>query len=619
MAFGIDTFIFHLDMIQDSDSSWNDFKQWSLGILIEGNVEGGDPVFAGRNFLGGSFIWGRSEATNSSSELQGQLAATDPSPAHPENLKLRVPLIAPIQAPQPDRQKVTNERGRLYGAIDAQVLCRKLFWSIYSGEFAVNNAEGWVQVWLAVDPESSFSLDYWAGWADKVYNFAVSVPYGSLHPTRILQPFVPCILCHYQADATKKFKRDPGVSVVLNNVEAKYPRLHTHCHAFWADTVELDDAPTAPTPKIDWTRFDIDERPLIWRFAKDLKNADGSNINTMFGVDVAKDPKDPPASKLKGTDYMLVAQKWQPNASDIINIGFSITDEMTAARVRCVQSTPLPEMPDNRPPKNEQEGVAHFRVRGGQTQQVGRYIRIRAVDSMSRAEAERLSNAGIEIFTVWESGNVLAHAEPKVIGYFNPAFHAGTEDGNAAFAYCGDILRQPPQTPIFFCVDFDAPANDELDLPSHDAAKRARTLRTQQWILNYFNLVRTARDRYAQQNPDRFYLIGVYAGGEVLRWLYKMGAADCFWQAVSFAGTGSQPPRWPWYHANRWQYQFTETPNHPLPVRWDCVGGADPDADWGDGGSWILTDPLAQRLEAVERAEALQFWGNLLDAIIKGQ
>jgi len=110
-------------------------------------------------------------------------------------------------------------------------------------------------------------------------------------------------------------------------------------------------------------------------------------------------------------------------------------------------------------------------------------------------------------------------------------------------------------------------------------------------------------------------LIGVYAGGEVLRWLYRMGAADFFWQAVSFGGTGSQPPRWPWYHANRWQYQFTGD-GHPLPERWDCFGGLDPDADWGDGGAWILTDPLAQRLEALERDEAIKFlrlWGNLLN------
>jgi hypothetical protein len=610
MPFGIDTFIFHLDIIPDS--SWNEFKLWNGGHFIAagpaGSVDGGDPVFAGRNFLGGDFQWGHSEATDSSTELQGHQGATEPSPSHPENLKLRVPLVAPMQAPETvPRQTATGARGLLYGAIDAVVLCRKIFWSIYRGEFEVG-AQGFVQVWLAVDPDHPLSIDYWAGWADQVASFYVFVPYGSLHPVSIWQPFMPCIRCKYTSEAGGRFKRDVAVTNVLDNVQAQYPALNTKCFALWADTVDPLEEATGPNPKLDWTKFDKKEVPILWRFSNNLKKADGSDLNEMFSVDGVKEPTDQPPTKLKATNFMLTTKKWQPNAKSIINIGFSITDGMTDARVRCTDRTPLPQMADN---------AGAFTVRGGRTQQIGRYIRIRPVDSMSLDEAQRLSAAGFEIFTVWESGNVLANAQPKVDRYFDPAFHAGTEDGNAAFAYCGDELSQPPQTPIFFCVDYDAPRDVELDQRMGTAAQRAHTEQIKTWVLNYFSLVKFARDQYAQQNPDRFYLIGAYAGGEVLRWLYKDGTVNCFWQAVSFAGTGSQPPRWPWYHANRWQYQFTGD-GHDLPTPWNCVGGIDPDADWGDGGSWILTDPLPQRLTALELGEKLAQkiigqWGNLLD------
>ena len=43
----------------------------------------------------------------------------------------------------------------------------------------------------------------------------------------------------------------------------------------------------------------------------------------------------------------------------------------------------------------------------------------------------------------------------KAIFYFNPGADAGTLDGRDAFNYCGNVLKQPPQTPVFFAIDFD--------------------------------------------------------------------------------------------------------------------------------------------------------------------
>jgi hypothetical protein len=156
-------------------------------------------------------------------------------------------------------------------------------------------------------------------------------------------------------------------------------------------------------------------------------------------------------------------------------------------------------------------------------------------------------------------------------------------------------------TPVFFTVDFDA--GDPHISNGKD------------WIIDYFARVRTEREVYARENPGRYYLIGVYGGGQVLRWCYESGWVDSFWQTMSPGFTGSEPAKnfWPWYHANRWQYQGTADAAHPLPIAWNCIAGIDPDADWGDGGDWSYADASARDLLALEQQEATDI---LLDYFI---
>src|SRR5918911_324473 len=177
MAFGIDTFRVHIDQVLAAP--WDAFRTWNGAELDGGTLTGGDPVFAGRNFLGGDFIWGHAEATNASSEPDGPafpLPAGDPSPEHPGNLKLRVPLIAPVQAPQPAQaprlanQALAGDEGVLNGQIDGDALCRRLSAAIAAQELSIQ-ASGLVDVWLAVDPDSAFTIEYWSGWADTVNTF----------------------------------------------------------------------------------------------------------------------------------------------------------------------------------------------------------------------------------------------------------------------------------------------------------------------------------------------------------------------------------------------------------------------------------------------------------------
>jgi hypothetical protein len=198
----------------------------------------------------------------------------------------------------------------------------------------------------------------------------------------------------------------------------------------------------------------------------------------------------------------------------------------------------------------------------------------------------------------------------------NPATHddAGTLDGTEAFHYCGDILKQPPQTPIYFCIDFDPfdvpdpHGNPAWGGPGPQPAKWTRNWPAlpavnvrKQWIKTYYENIKIARDAYAQAT-GRYYLIGAYAPGLALELLYGQGIVSHFWQADSTGRNGSKPPRWPYFHCNRWQYHSQATWTITPPA-YCGLGGSDPDADWGDGGAWSWLDHAGFALTQLEDSE----------------
>ena len=110
---------------------------------------------------------------------------------------------------------------------------------------------------------------------------------------------------------------------------------------------------------------------------------------------------------------------------------------------------------------------------------------------------------------------------------------------------------QPPQTPVYFAIDFD-PFDPEPTDPASAADKAA----IESWIVTYFRNIGRVRDNFATQT-GLYYLIGVYGNGRIMDTLYKNGAVSHFWAPLS-RRSGSKPPRWPWYHVNRWQYTNEE-------------------------------------------------------------
>ncbi len=561
MDFGIDTLGTHLDLIK-----WSDFTTWNGGATA---------VFAGRNFIGGNFLWAHAEATD---------AKTHAHPENPALLNLVGPsLIAPIQGPQKDRQQLIGNRGFLAGAIDAQAICRKVVNGLATGEFSVP-AEGTLHLWLAVDATAPFSADYWAGWADRVNQY----PGTSVPGVNAGQPFMAAILCQYTRNAQNVLQPDPHVTAA---VATKVPGKDTRLFAYWADAPDLTGV--VSNPAIDWTTtFDPATAPSLWRMGPPAAPPPGAVLNTTFSIDAVA-PVDPMFPSI--TSYMLTVNKWQPTIPGVFNMGVSASlvdpppnDHVTDAQIACLQSTPLPAMSDQG--VNFPAGVNVTFV-GRYVEQVDHHGQTHYVDS---AEVLRINNANIAFFSVWQKG------APNTAAYFDPANHPGTADGKEAFFDCGVSLQQPPQTPVFFAIDFDAPD----PTPPGDA-------RDKDWITTYFTEIAAARDAFAQQHPDLYFLIGAYAVGGALEWLYEQGLVSFFWQTPSPGSTGQQPPNRPWYHANRWQFKGVDASN-PFPGNWNCIGGADPDADWGDGGSWFVTDDLNQRLIDAQFNASIYGW-SLLD------
>lgn len=164
---------------------------------------------------------------------------------------------------------------------------------------------------------------------------------------------------------------------------------------------------------------------------------------------------------------------------------------------------------------------------------------------MTRAEAESLSSSGLWIVTIFED-------DPTGADYFSRS--RGQEDARAASSYCRGVLGQPPHSPIYFSVDFDAQPTD-----------RDR-------IVAYFEGVRAGLE-----DGGAAYVAGVYGSTWVLSWIADANLAGYFWQSAPPAWSGGQ---------NRHVSRDANMKQHPS-IRL-CGVVADVDESWGRGGGWRL-------------------------------
>lgn len=143
---------------------------------------------------------------------------------------------------------------------------------------------------------------------------------------------------------------------------------------------------------------------------------------------------------------------------------------------------------------------------------VVRYYADHGAKRLTLAEAREISKA-MDVVAVWESGS------PTKPGYFSHA--KGVADGTAAFLYGRDTIAQPPGTPIYFAVDYDAgpKAIDGV-------------------ITDYFRGVGEAFAQLA--DGAEAYGVGVYGSGLVCSTLHDAGLARFTWLAQSSGWAGSK-------------------------------------------------------------------------------
>jgi hypothetical protein len=156
------------------------------------------------------------------------------------------------------------------------------------------------------------------------------------------------------------------------------------------------------------------------------------------------------------------------------------------------------------------------------------------------AEAQLISNAGLEIVAVYEDG-------PTSYSYFSA--DRGTADANGAIAQA-QVIGQPQGSAIYFTVDYDA-AQSEIDGN----------------ITEYFDAIATAMgDQYA---------VGVYGSGATCKAIYGSKLADFAWLAQSTGWSGYT--------------DFTDWAIKQGPEQAVCGLSSDLDEATGDFGSFTVT------------------------------
>ena len=145
---------------------------------------------------------------------------------------------------------------------------------------------------------------------------------------------------------------------------------------------------------------------------------------------------------------------------------------------------------------------------------VGRYYnQNNPSKNLTLSEAHFLSNLGLSIVAVWENGF------PTSAAYFSHA--KGVADGTAAYAYANHQITQPPNTPIYFAVDYDASAAD-VNGP----------------VMQYFQGIRDGFNAISQNNP--VYQIGGYGSGLVCSTLQNNNLVQFTWLAQSMGWAESR-------------------------------------------------------------------------------
>ena len=183
--------------------------------------------------------------------------------------------IAPLQSqpgpPQPNpnnyrsREEVPGSTGFSYGDADAIETCNNIVAALRS-ELSLPTT-GSAFVYLDVEAGTQLTVDYWAGWANRIFNFRLSS--GA-------EPFFPAIYCNF-VPQNGLFIPNTVIQYVLNNAYIQYPNYPVLCYGFWTNEPE-PCSNCAPSPGLNWAQFGMYSQPYggtslavplyLWQYAE---------------------------------------------------------------------------------------------------------------------------------------------------------------------------------------------------------------------------------------------------------------------------------------------------------------------------------------------------------------
>lgn len=230
MGFGVDS----AAALNDTCFNWTNFYNW----------KGGWPAFVGRYF-GGGYNSTAGEFSYIKSVTGGVCR-----------------YVAPLQAGDSSRQEKGGSTGYQNGVNDATLTLSNIVNFLSSGELVIPS-NSTVYVYLDVEAGVSITSNYWAGWSNTIFNYALS---------NGLEPFFPAIYTQFTLQ-NGVYLPQPSVQNALNNACANYSTLDVTCYGFWTNEPETSRM-CAPDGAPDWS--------ALGQFTQQLCNTSSRVPNLLY-------------------------------------------------------------------------------------------------------------------------------------------------------------------------------------------------------------------------------------------------------------------------------------------------------------------------------------------------
>ncbi len=162
--------------------------------------------------------------------------------------------------------------GYSYGKNDAMLTCENVAAALTNDELKLPSG-GLVVVYLDVEKNDDLKSAYWAGWANTVHTYGVT-----LNGTT-LRPFVPGIYCPYWTSSTGAMLPATSVQTVFDNAYKYWTNSNVRCRGLWTNEPVAKAFCTAGANVSSyWSQFGtskqtlqsgtVDVPLLLWQYAE---------------------------------------------------------------------------------------------------------------------------------------------------------------------------------------------------------------------------------------------------------------------------------------------------------------------------------------------------------------